>query len=72
MYETGIAHTLGKQVIPITQSIDHVPFDLHHPRAQTYHPNLQGLEKLTSDLSARLRHLKIQLSTIATRPATSP
>ena len=27
MYETGIAHTLGKLVIPISQSLDDVPFD---------------------------------------------
>ena len=60
MYETGIAHTLGKKVVPLTQVIDHIPFDLRHHRALTYHPNSQGLEKLTSDLSARLRILKSQ------------
>ena len=58
MYETGIAHTLGKMVIPITQSIDHVPFDLRHHRSLIYHPNSQGLVQLTSDLSIRLRNLK--------------
>jgi hypothetical protein len=58
MYETGIAHTLGKKVVPLTQVIDHIPFDLRHHRALTYHSNSQGLEKLTSDLSARLRNLK--------------
>ena len=60
MYETGIAHTLGKAVVPLTQIIDHIPFDLRHHRALTYHSNTQGLEKLTSDLSTRLRHLKTQ------------
>ncbi|MBK9356824.1 MAG: hypothetical protein IPN08_05460 [Bacteroidales bacterium] len=29
-YEIGIAHTLGKTVIPITQSINDVPADLRH------------------------------------------
>lgn len=58
MYETGIAHTLGKMVVPITQSVDHVPFDLRHHRSLTYHPNPQGLEQLASDLSARLRNLR--------------
>jgi hypothetical protein len=28
LYETGIAHTLGREVIQIAQSIDDVPFDL--------------------------------------------
>jgi hypothetical protein len=60
MYETGIAHTLGKEVVPLTQIIDHIPFDLRHHRTLTYHPNTEGLGKLTSDLSARLRHLKTQ------------
>ncbi len=60
MYETGIAHTLGKKVVPLTQIIDHIPFDLRHHRALPYHSNSQGLEKLTSDLSARLRILKSQ------------
>jgi hypothetical protein len=29
-YEIGIAHTLGREVILITQNGDDVPFDLHH------------------------------------------
>jgi hypothetical protein len=36
MYEVGIAHTLGKQVVPITQSMEYVPFDLRHHRALLY------------------------------------
>ena len=31
-YETGIAHTIGKEVVLITQSMDDVPFDLRHRR----------------------------------------
>src|SRR5262249_1881909 len=31
-YETGIAHTLGRKVIPITQSKADVPFDVGHLR----------------------------------------
>lgn len=55
MYETGIAHTLGKHVVPITQSIEHVPFDLQAHRVLQYHPNQEGLAKLTSELATRLR-----------------
>ncbi|GEM_PF-3041626 len=35
-YELGIAHTLGKPVIMITQSMDDVPFDLKHLRCIVY------------------------------------
>jgi hypothetical protein len=55
MYETGIAHTLGKHVVPITQSIEHVPFDLQSHRVLQYHPNQEGLTKLTRELTSRLR-----------------
>ncbi|MCW3110600.1 MAG: hypothetical protein JWQ09_5106, partial [Segetibacter sp.] len=41
-YEVGIAHTLGKTVIPITQSIDDVPSDLRHHRVLKYLPNTEG------------------------------
>ena len=55
MYETGIAHTLGKTVIPITQSIDDIPSDLGHHRALKYHPNEEGLRDLSNELYKRLK-----------------
>ena len=51
MYETGLAHTLGKHVVPITQSMDDVPFDLQVHRVLKYLPNRQGLEELKVGLS---------------------
>jgi hypothetical protein len=57
MYETGIAHTLGKVVIPITQSIDDVPFDIRHHRVQKYLPNTEGLEGLKQKLTAKIASL---------------
>lgn len=57
MYETGIAHTLGKLVIPISQSIDDVPFDIGHHRVLTYCPNTKGLQSLTSSLADKLRQV---------------
>jgi hypothetical protein len=57
MYETGIAHTLGKIVIPISQSLDDVPFDLRHHRVLKYLPNEQGYGKLFNDLKSRLEHV---------------
>lgn len=55
MYETGIAHTLGKTVVPITQSIDDVPSDLGHHRALRYLPNEEGYRNLSNDLYKRLK-----------------
>ncbi len=53
-YETGVAHTLGKLVIPITQSAVDIPFDLRHHRALQYLPNTEGLLKLEKDLEKKL------------------
>ena len=57
MYETGIAHTLGKEVVPITQAIDDVPSDMGHHRALKYLPNAEGLAKLADQLAARLNFI---------------
>jgi AbiJ N-terminal domain 5 len=59
MYETGIAHTLGKHVVPITQSLEDVPFDMQHHRVLKYLPNAEGLAKLSSDLSTKLRQVSV-------------
>lgn len=57
MYETGIAHTLGKTVVPITQSLDDIPSDLGHHRALKYLPNEQGYKDFCSELHNRLKIL---------------
>ena len=56
-YEAGIAHTLGRPVIPITQDIEALPFDLRHRRAVVYDPGREGLERLQNDLGRRLRRI---------------
>lgn len=56
-YEVGIAHTLGKTVIPITQSIDDVPSDLRHHRVLKYLPNAQGYLDMEMELLKRLKTL---------------
>ena len=53
MYETGIAHTLGKIVIPIAQHKSDIPFDVQHHRFLTYHNNKEGLAALTATLTKR-------------------
>ena len=57
-YEAGIAHTLGKEVILITQSHDDVPFDLRPLRYIHYLNNQQGCDKLAADIVARLQTLE--------------
>lgn len=57
MYETGIAHTLGKHVVPISQSLDDVPFDMRHHRVLKYLPNAEGLMKLSVGLAVKLRQV---------------
>lgn len=56
-YEAGIAHSLGKEVILITQNMDDVPFDLRALRCITYLNNGEGCDRLAADISTRLRTL---------------
>ncbi|MDE2364140.1 MAG: hypothetical protein KGM42_15795 [Hyphomicrobiales bacterium] len=54
-YEIGIAHTVGKEVILITQHMDDVPFDLRALRCIIYHNNQEGRGKLAADVLARMK-----------------
>ena len=58
-YEAGIAHTLGKHVVPITQHADDIPFDLRHHRFCHYLNNAEGLTLLARTLADRFRTLSI-------------
>lgn len=52
-YEAGIAHTLGKHVVPITQSASDIPFDLKHHRFAMYLNNGEGRKSLEIELTSR-------------------
>lgn len=54
-YEAGIAHTLGREVILITQSEHDIPFDLRHLRYIPYYNNAEGRAELTRLLQARMQ-----------------
>ena len=54
-YEAGIAHTLGRDVILITQSEQDIPFDLRHLRYIRYLNNTEGRATLTATLQARMQ-----------------
>lgn len=57
-YEIGVAHTLGKPVITISQTLDDVPFDVKHRRAILYETTASGMvhfeEKLAKTLKSEL------------------
>jgi hypothetical protein len=54
-YEAGIAHTLGREVILITQNEHDVPFDLRYLRYIRYLNNTEGRGALTEALQARMQ-----------------
>ena len=56
-YEIGIAHTLGKEVVLITQSKDDIPFDLRHIRYVQYLNNAEGRRALVTKLAKRIETL---------------
>ena len=56
-YEAGIAHTLGREVIPIVQNPEHIPFDLSHHRHIRYLNNSEGLKELEIEVVKRLKTL---------------
>ncbi len=49
-YEIGIAHTLGKKVILLTQNIADIPFDFKGYRHIVYQDNVDGFETLKSSI----------------------
>ncbi len=53
-YELGICHTIGKEVIPITQSMKDVPFDLRHRRCIVYEYTPRGCKELEERLASTL------------------
>jgi hypothetical protein len=53
-YEVGIAHTVGKPVLLMAQSIDDVPFDLRHRRVLLYEYSPRGCKKLEKTLKDNL------------------
>ena len=56
-YELGVAHTVGKDVILLSQNIDDVPFDLRHLKVILYETTPRGVENLTKQLSATIQSI---------------
>jgi len=56
-YEIGLAHTIGKPVVLITQREADIPFDLRQIRYVAYDSSLDGIERLADSLRATLAPL---------------
>jgi hypothetical protein len=54
-YEAGIAHTLGREVILITQNDQDIPFDLRHLRYIRYFNNGEGRNDLAAAITGRIQ-----------------
>lgn len=57
MYEIGMAHTVGKPVLIISQSLDDIPFDLRHRRCVIYDYTPPGCRALTGELARTARYI---------------
>lgn len=58
MYEIGLAHTVGKPVIIVSQTIDDVPFDLRHYRCIIYDFTPRGCQQLEEKIISTLKFVK--------------
>lgn len=56
-YELGLAHSIGHDVIMLTQNTEFVPFDLRHMRCFVYNPSLSGLRLLEQQLLIVIREV---------------
>jgi hypothetical protein len=56
-YEIGIAHTIGKTVVLISQNLEDVPFDLRHRSVLVYDCTEAGLADLRQRLMEILREI---------------
>ena len=57
-YETGISHTVGKEVVLITQNINDVPFDLRHLRCIVYKYTPRGVQALENNLKNTILNIR--------------
>ena len=66
-YEAGIAHTLGRAVIPLARSVSDIPFDLRHHRHLIYLPNEQGIDQMKFELKSRIKTLLVNAGNVPGR-----
>lgn len=67
LYELGIAHVLGNNVLTLLRRGEPIPFDLRSYRTIEYEDTAAGARRLTRDLVAAVRELP-QWGAVATNP----
>jgi hypothetical protein len=67
MYELGICHTIGKNVMMITQDTSNIPFNFRHLRCYGYDNDISGGNELRDNLRSVLR----QIRSTSSAPSTS-
>jgi len=58
MYELGICHTVGKNVMLITQYPDKIPFNFRHMRCYPYKNDIPGSDELKKNIRSVIQHMK--------------
>lgn len=58
-YELGIAHSLGKKVICITNNTQNIPFDINQIRCLKYENTNNGINNLYKAISSNLKDMKV-------------
>ena len=58
MYQIGMAHTVGKPVIILSQSMDDIPFDLKYTGCLIYTDTPKGMEMLEAQIAGLMRFIK--------------
>jgi hypothetical protein len=62
MYELGIANTMGKHTIILSQSIDDIPFDVRDQRVIKYESTMEGAKRLRQELERAFKHHRKQIN----------
>jgi len=74
-YELGMAHTLDKPVIMITQNMDDIPFDIRHLRVISYEytpRGMSGLEKALREAFEKIQGDIAYIENIKNNPSDLP
>lgn len=58
MYELGVCHTVGKNVMMLTQHPDAIPFNFRHMRAYPYVNDIPGSDDLKKNIASVIQYVK--------------
>lgn len=58
MYELGICHTIGKDVMMITQNPENIPFNFRHMRTYPYENDITKADELKANISSMIKYIK--------------